>query len=805
MLKNYFKIAFRNLGRNKLRASIHILGLSIGIAICFLIFNVVSHSYSFDQFHPDKERIYRINTLTDWGDGGSFPNSGTPGPLGEVIAEEVSGIEEKGRLYTMYQALVTLPSSNKVFGRSADVTFADPGFFKIFPRKWLAGNPETALMEPESLVISEESLHKYFPGSEASDVLGQEMMFVDSDSIYAKVTGVVADYHENTDFTFKDFVSYSTMRTEEQIEWYGLHDWTSVNSSSQLFVKLASGVASESIDEAFKSLVAKNMKSEDGDEYATTFFTEPLAEMHFGQTYSNTSVSKVFLKGLTFIGLIILVLAVLNFVNLETAQAISRSKEVGIRKTIGGTRGQLITQFLAETFLIVVFSTVLAMGLVEVIRTIFSNYLPSDFSIDHFSKLNLLFYLSFPLLVSLITGIYPALILSNYDPQRALKGDLIKSGKFSLGVFLRKNLTVIQLSSSIAFIILVLVLNYQLKYVTSQPLGFDKEAVMYAWLPFMSDPDKMLQLKDRFNQEAMVQSASLSGSLVSSTSLWTSDAYVPVDTTEKQIYIQVMNVDSSFVRVNGIPIVAGSDGIDREEEILVNEQFVKEAGFASAEEAVGAEIRYSEKQRKIIGVIADFHSRTLREGIRPLLFTYNPEYFQTVNVKLNSDQNLADAKQRLEQIYLSVYPYESASFSFLDTQIEQFYQEDVKIKNVLGFACGLAILISCLGLFGLSSFTIAQRTKEISIRKVLGATLQQILFLISKEYMILVGVSFLIAVFPAYYFLNDWLNGFNTRVEMPYLIFAAAGLGVMVICLLIVGIHSYVASQTNPAKVLKSE
>ncbi|MFC5624965.1 ABC transporter permease [Algoriphagus winogradskyi] len=805
MLKNYFKIAWRNLRRNKLRATIHILGLSIGIAICFLIFNVVTHSYSFDQFHVDKDRIFRINTLTDWGDGGSFPNSGTPGPLGEAIKGEISGIEEKGRLYTMYEVLVALPNTNKVFGRSSEVTFADPGFFKIFPRKWLAGNPETALLQPESLVISEESMHKYFPGSVASDVLGQELMFVDSDSIYAKVTGVVASYTDNTDFIFNDFISYSTIRTQEQIEWYGLHDWTSVNSSSQLFVKLAPEVSPESVDAAFQPLIEKNMESEEDGKYATSFFTEPLSEMHFQPNYGSTHVSKTFLNGLIFIGMIILVLATLNFVNLETAQAISRSKEVGIRKTIGGTRFQLISQFLAETFMIILISTILALGIVEGLKLLFSTYLPRDFRIEYFSLPNMLFYAAFPLLLTLITGIYPALILSNYDPQRALKGEVVRSGKFSLGVFLRKNLTVIQLSSSIAFIILVMVLNYQLNFLTSQPLGFDKEAVMYARLPFMSDPDKMLQLQDRFNQEAIVKGASLSGSLVSSTSLWTSDVKVPVDTTEKEMYIQVMNVDSSFVKVNGIPLLAGTDAIDRVDEILVNEQFVKEAGFGTAEAAVGSEVTYSQEKVKIIGVVADFHSRTLREEIRPLLFTYNPEYFQSVNVKLNSDQNLAIAKERLEQIYLEVYPYETASFNFLDAQIDRFYQEDVKIKNVLGFACCLAILISCLGLFGLSSFTIAQRTKEISIRKVLGATLQQILFLISREYMSLVGVSFLIAIFPAYYFLKDWLKGFNTRVDMPYLLFVAAGLGVMAICLLIVGIHSYIASQTNPSKVLKSE
>ena len=805
MLKNYFKIAWRNILRNKMRAFIHILGLSIGIAICFLIFNVVTHSYSFDRFHPDGERIFRINTVTDWGEEGRFPNSGTPGPLGEVIQDEITGIEEKGRLYTLGDVLVVSPSTGKVFGRTDEVTFADPGFFKVFERQWLAGDPETALVEPDALVITESSLHKYFPDTDASEVLGRELMFVPSDTVIAKVSGVVADYTDNTDFIFHDFISFSTLRTPKQIEWYGLHDWTSVNSSSQLFVKLSPDVSRESVDDAFKPLIEKNMKSNGEGEYKTTFFTEALSEIHFGQTYSSNSVSKVFLKGLVFIGLIILILASLNFVNLETAQAISRAKEVGIRKTIGGTRSQLIGQFLAETFLLVVFSTFLAMCFVEAIRVMFSSYLPAEFRVEYFSALNLIFYLSFPLLVSLITGIYPSLVLSGYQPQRALKGEMSSGRGFSFGSFLRKNLTILQFTSSIAFIILVLVLNYQLKFVTSQPMGFDKEAVMYTQLPFMSDPDKMVQLRGRLSEETTVQNASLSGNLVSSTSLWTSDAYMAKDTTERKLNTQVMNVDSAFVRVNGIPLLAGSAAIDERSEIVVNENFLKEAGIDRPEDAIGEVVRFSEEQRTIIGVIANFHSRTLREEIRPLLMTFDPTYFHTLTVKLSSGQNLAAAKEKLEGIYKSNYPNEEASFAFLDSQIERFYSEDVKIRNVLSFACGLAILISCMGLFGLSSFTIAQRTKEISIRKVLGASLQQILLLISKEYVVLVGVSFLLAIYPAYYFLNDWLNGFHTRVEMPYLIFVAAGLGVMLICLLIVSIHSYVASQTNPAKVLKTE
>jgi ABC-type antimicrobial peptide transport system permease subunit len=232
---------------------------------------------------------------------------------------------------------------------------------------------------------------------------------------------------------------------------------------------------------------------------------------------------------------------------------------------------------------------------------------------------------------------------------------------------------------------------------------------------------------------------------------------------------------------------------------------LKEAGITEPEEAINLEIRFGGEQKKIIGVFENFHSRTLREEIQPMIMTTNPKFFQSVTVKLASGQNLATAKQELEAIYKSIYPYETAEFKFLDEEIAQFYAEDLRIRNVLGAACVLAILISIMGLFALSSHTIAQRSKEISIRKVLGATFPQLLRLITKEYVLLVGFSFLLAIFPAYYFLRDWLNGFQYRVEMPYFLFGLSGLGVMVICLLIVGIHSYIAAQTNPAKVLKDE
>lgn len=803
MLKNYFKIAWRNLLRNKLRTFIHLLGLSLGIAICFLIFNVVWHSYSFDHFHPDGERIFRINTLTEYDHGESYPNSGSPGPLGEVIDEEIAAVESKGRLYTLYQTLVTIPEGNRVLGRSNLVTFADPGFFTIFPRTWIAGNPQNALLNPNTAVITRSQGEKYFPGVNPLDWMGKEVVWIDADTVRAQITGVVEDFSENTDFIFKDFISYATINSDEQKNWFGLDSWGNVNSSSQLFVKLKEGADPSTLDSSLASIAEKNYSRD--SEATTSFFGEPLDNIHFGQNYLDNSVSKVFLNGLIYIGLIILVLATLNFVNLETAMATNRSKEVGIRKTLGGRRGTLVFQFLAETYLLVVFSMGIGLGLSEFIRLLFQSYLPSEFQLKFLEPQNLSFYLVFPFFLTLLAGIYPGVVLSSYQPVRAIKGERGPSSKFSFGVFLRKNLTILQFSSSIAFIILVLVLQAQLKFVSSQPMGFEKEAVLYSQIPFMSDPLQMARLQELISQESQVKGASLSGSLVSSNSLWTSDAYVPVDTSEIQIYPQVMNVDSAFFSVNGIPLLAGRVHGNRDDEILVNENFLKEAGYSSPSDALNQQVRFSGKEVKIVGVIGNFHSRSLREEIRPMLTTYNAKFFQTISVKLQPGQNLAQAKLSLDQLYKTIYPYESEEFHFLDEELVKFYQEDLRIRNVLSAATFLAVLISAMGLFGLSSYTIAQRTKEISIRKILGATSAQIMSLISKEYVVLVCISFLIAIIPAYYFLRDWLDGFTYRIDMPYLMYALAGLGVLGVCMLIVGIHSWVAMQTNPAQVLKDE
>ncbi|WP_373493008.1 FtsX-like permease family protein [Aquiflexum sp.] len=804
MLKNYLIIAIRNIKRNKLRTLVHVLGLSLGMAVCLLVFNVVYFAHDFDKFHTNADRIFRINSSMEWEPGIPNQSPAIPGPLGEVIDQELANISGKGRFYTLHETMVSIPGQNRQLGRSNKVAFADPGFMQIFQREWLAGDPVTALEEPGSAVITVASMEKYFPGLAPHDVLGKEILWIDAnDSIMAQVKGVVKDYEERTDFFFQDFISFSTINKKEKENWYGLQSWGNFNTSSQLFVLSAVHATQSDIDEGLKSISEKHYRGEDNS--STYFLAEPLANIHFNENYDDTAVSQAMLDGLIYIGIIILLLACLNFINLETAQAINRAKEVGIRKTLGSQRRQLIFQFLSETFAIVFIAGFFAVLFADLITKYFQDYLPQGFEPSYINSLSLVFLFGLMLLLTFVSGLYPALVLARYQPQKALKGEIHYVHGFSLGVFLRKNLTVLQFSASIAFIILVTVLTSQLKYISSQPLGFEKDAVLYTNLPFRGDRDTRETLADRLRNESFVQGVSLSGVLVSSNSMWTSDLYITKDTSESMLFVHTMNVDSAFVDVHQIKLLDGRKAHNQQDELLVNRKFLREAGFSNPSEAVGTIVTFGGSSKTIVGVLENFNASSLKEEIMPMVLTFNPDYFHMMIAKVSGKQNLAFAKERLENQYKEMYPQETVSFSFMDEQLAQFYEEDRKIQGVLGFASGMAILISILGLFGLSSFTIAQRTKEISIRKVLGAGVLQLIGLISTQYFWLVLISFGLAFYPAYYFSNMWLQEFAYRIDMPYLMFAGVGFGVLILALLVVGFHSLGVAKTNPAEILKSE
>ena len=801
MLRNYFKIAFRNILGNKLRTTIHVLGLAIGIAVCYIVFNVIFHAYSFDNFHPRKDDIFRVMTELSFMDQ-TWPNSGVPFPLGEVIQDELAGIEDITHFYTLYQTMVSLPSAEKNFGRTDKVMFSDPGFFRIFQREWLAGNPAFALESPNAVVLTETSMKKYFPGSEPADILGSQLLYFNQDSIKAQVTGVVRDYSENTDLTFTDFISKSTLFNLANRERYQVDNWQSVNSSSQLFVLLEGETSSEAIEEGMVSIVKKYVETDETRK--TDFFLEPLSELHFSQTHSTQGATKTILRGLLVIVAIILLIACMNFVNLETAQAISRSREVGIRKTLGSKKSQLIMQFLIETCLLIWIAMIVSFFLSELTMYYFRDFLPQEMIVEFYSLENISFLVTISIILTVISGLYPAVLLANYQPVMAMKQEKVTVRGFSFGTFLRKNLTVIQFTISIAFIIAVLAISRQIRFLSEKELGFDREVVLYSYTPYKDPTNRNHILKSQLEQQSFVKAVSLSNEMIAAQSLWTTTIKYGNESEKNEYEAQVKLIDKDYP-VNGVKLLSGRNLRETPKETLVNQALVEKLGFENPDEIIGENLDYNNDKLTVVGVTGNFHTRSLRESILPLIMYHDPASLHVVNVKLASGASISQAKTTLDNVLKSIYREEGLHFAFLDSVIEKFYTDDMKLQGIFRFASGLAILISCMGLFGLSSFTVSRRLKELSIRKVLGASVAQILRLISAEYLILMGIAFLLGSIPAWIFLNNWLTSFSYRIDMPWGLFAIAGLLALLLCMLIVGLHSMKAAQRNPAELLKSE
>ncbi|MFC2186307.1 ABC transporter permease [Fulvivirgaceae bacterium LMO-SS25] len=799
MLRNYVILAWRNMLRNKIRSVIHLLGLAIGIATCFIIFNFYAFEYSFDNFHPDKDKIFRVNTITKY-KGETWPNSGVPYPLGEVIDTEIASITNKVQLNTPGGVMVRTQEPAKNFGRQSNVVYASNSVFEVFPRNWLAGNNTSVLEAPNEVVLTENAVDRYFGSITPSEAIGKEIIY--HDTLVTTVVGVVEDFKENSDIVFTDFISLVSLTNSKGSYMENLTNWGNVNSSSQLFIKLSSLDQKQEVLSGLETILDKyTEKDEDG---GRTFHLEPLSELHFSDNYSNYTGSKEILKGLFFIGLFILLIACFNFINLETAQAINRSKEIGIRKTLGSSRSQLILQFLTETYIIVMIAVMLSFLITELSLRYFQDFLPSALVIDYLSGQNIAFLLLFGLSVTMLSGVYPAYILGSYQPQKVIR-EKSSVQRSTFGYFLRKNLTVLQFTLSISFIIIILVVSAQINYISNKDLGFDNEEIMVSITPFADPLKRNETLKSQIEKLSFVKSVSLSNDALASGNLSTTTFEYEMEGEKQEFDTQTKEIDSSFVNVYGIPLLAGRNIRNVSDEVLINEKLAKNLGFASVNEAIGQQISYYLGEMQIVGVVGDLHSRSLREEIRPLMMYYQPTYFYVISAKLEKNTNIAEAKMMLDQLHKETYPNESQEFKFFDESIQNLYNSEKRLSSVLSFTTILAILISCLGLFGLSSFTIAQRTKEISIRKVLGASIENILYLISKEYIVLVIVSFVLSIFPAWYFLDDWLKDYAYRIDMPIFLFPLAGGFVLLLALLIVGIHSIRSATRNPAEVLKDE
>ena len=810
MISNYFKIAFRNLRKHKVSTSINILGLTLGISTCLIIFLIANFELNHDTFHPDKERIYRIVSTTII-DGKQNYMGYVPSPLSLRLAQQVNGLETVAGFYNYY-AKVSIPKTTLVFAMPnrdtpSPIIVAQPDYFSIFRYNWLAGDKNTALNEPFKVVISDTEAQKYFSGEPLDKLIGKEIIY--NDSLHLTVTGVVKAWDKNTDFGFSQFVSFATVKNSFLKNDIDLGNWGSWDFYSQVFVKLNTNVSPEQIQQQLSKLTKENIKT--GGSMKAELKLQPLADIHFNATYTDAysrKASRSVLYGLMIIAGFILVIAAVNYINLSTAQTAQRTKEVGIRKVLGSSKKSLILQFLGETTLLTVSALLLSLLLLGPALYLFSSFLPKGISANLLQTDIWLFFVGIFFFLLLIAGLYPANLLASGQPVLTLKGGIQNIGKNK--EFYRQGLIVFQFTISLVFIIATLVVGKQIHYLLNKDMGFQKDAIVNIKIPFEKNDLSIKKLLiEKLKQLPQVAQVSLHRETpVAARHGHTSIKRLNGNTTEVLAAFEF--TDQNYIPLYEIKMLAGTplSPSDTLKEFLVNATCAKALGFAKPSDAVGqiVETGMGGKKGAIVGVMDDFHSQSLHETIQPFFMTSNAQASRTISVKLLTKDKETIALDKtltaIQSYWTQLYPDEAFTYSFFDDTLASFYATEQKTASLINIAMGIAIFISCIGLYGMSAFIAQQRTKEIGIRKVLGATVIQITSLISQGFIKLVFIALILSSPIAWYFTHEWLKKYPYQTPISWWIFPTAGIIAILITMLTISYQSIKAALANPVKTL---
>ncbi|HLX90063.1 MAG TPA: FtsX-like permease family protein [Puia sp.] len=830
MLKKYFKIAWRNQAKNKVTTTINIIGLAIGISACMMIYLIVHFEFSFENFHPDKERVYRAVMDRDNGGGDIHHIANVPYGDELVIRTQFTGIDKVAGFFNYYFS-VTVPDGNKKpkhfdeGNQSTDVSdmiITDPEYFSIFRYEWLAGNAASALNDPFKIVLAESKGHQYFGAIPVDEMIGKELIY--NDSLHLSVSGIVKDLPNNTNIIFKDFISISTIRASFLNRRGYLPKVTEggYSDNGQVFVKLSEGVKSEHYDaqtEILSKQNAQNMQKFSGAK--TKFHLQPLSDIHFNADYGGDLYSRQAqvstLYGLMCIAVFILSIAVVNFANLSTAQSIRRAKEIGIRKVMGSSRMSLVFQFLCEAFLVTIFAAVLALLMLKPALAVFHEIVPREMAFSWQSPSLYISLLAIAIITSILAGIYPAKVLSSYKPAACLKDQGINEGNRKN--YVRKALIVFQFAMSLLFIIGTLVINNQIRFMLNKDLGFKRDAIINFQInPRLPGQEKYV-LAEKIRELTGVDVVSVSQDLPQENSSRGGTVYCQ----DKGTFIQqciYRSGDEYYVPLYGIKIIAGRNlipptGKDSVTEFLLNETAVRQLGFQRPEDAIGHVISYGQlpyisNTGPVVGIVADFNSQPLNTVMQPVSVMASKDlYFGMVNVKLSTKgQKVSDFTQTIaaiEKDWKEIYPSQRFNYVYFDSVIAGFYEDQRKMLHTVNLSTMLAIFISALGLFGISAFIIVQRTKEIGIRKILGATVTNIVGIMVKEFAVLVGLALTVAAPISWYIMSSWLNNFAYRIHMNIWIALLAGISGVLIALVTVSYHTIKAAVANPINSLKTQ
>lgn len=792
MLKNYFKIAWRNLTKHKSYSIINGLGLTLGIASCLIIFLVVKYELGYDRFNSKADRIYRVTlNAIDF-------NPNVSMAVVPAMRNDFPELEEVSQAWYHEMGLVKI--GNKKFQEKA-ILFADKYFPSVFDYSWIEGDPATALADPNSIVLTESYVHKYFPGKEP---MGQ---FINLNNEYdLKVTGVIKDLPGNTHLPFNLLVSFETVRKQREQEG-AMSNFYWISSGSFAYIVTPKHYDVSKIQRRMHWFIEKNWGKEIAD--GARLPLQPLTDIHFDPRYLNNTISYTTSREtyyvLTAVAVLIIIIACINFINLATAQAIQRAKEVGVRKVLGSTRRQLIFQFLSETSLMVAGALTLGLFLSYLLLPQLAKWLDIKLSTSGLADPDVVAVIfSSALFIVLLAGLYPSFVQSAFKPIESLKSKAQLSFK---GLTLRKSLVVTQFAISQIMIVGTLVVAYQMDFFQNRNLGFNKDAVISFNIP---DQNKTEVLREQLMKTPGVRQISFSsGAPVFNNNF--APFVSPEHGVTKDDVTELKFIDESYIDMFQMQLLAG-DKIRRNNksesdtvyDVLVNETLVHKLGIQDPQKAIGSHINVNNDYCTITGVVKDFQSESKHKKIRPCVLLYRTDNFHTASVKL-ALPHMNGTIGAIDKSWSALFPQEVFDYEFLDDHIAAWYRQEQKEYTAFKLFAIVAILIGCLGLYGLIAFATAQRAKEVGIRKVLGASLSSILLLFSREFVVLIAIAFLIAAPIAYYFMNNWLHGFAYQITIGPQIFAVAILTSFAIAGGTIAYQTIKAAVVNPVKSLRAE
>ncbi|MFA6085235.1 ABC transporter permease [Mucilaginibacter sp.] len=804
MLKNYIKTAWRSIQRNKSYTIINVIGLAIGIAACLLIFLVINFETSFDNYHTKKNHIYRLLSKRTSSEGIKI-RAGVPFPVAEGLRVDYPQLPFVASALNDENQQISVNDNTGQVKRfkEKDLYFTEPQFFNIFDFAWLAGDKKNALTEPNTVVITRQIAERYF--GTWDNAMGKTIKY--NNKIDLKVTGVLENLPLNTDLPVNIAISFNTIKGTD----YGnnLQDWQSTFGSHSCFIVLPDNISEAKFTNDLVAFVKKHKPNQAKQE---AFLLQPLTEMHYDTRaglFSGQVFSKDLIKAFSLIGLFLLIIACVNFINLATAQAVNRSKEVGIRKVLGSRRKQLILQFISETFIITLFAITLAIIISEAALPGLNNLLEIKLSAGFITSPDIMLFLASVLVgVTLLAGMYPAIVLSGFNPIAALKNK-ISTGKAN-GITLRRSLVVLQFGIAQVLVIGTIVIISQVDHFKNSALGFDKDAVITVTLPGDSlSRLNMKSLQRGIMQQAGVKDFSYSFTSPSDNTNWGTPIRYNNATEETDFKVNLKWSDNEYFKLYNIKFIAGGPYIksDTVRGYVVNETLLKNLGVTDPKEAIGKTINIWEDKnltQKIVGVVKDFNVSSLREQIPPVVMASWTGQYSIANIKLKPS-NVKSTLATIEKLWTATFPDNVYEYKFLDDKIANFYKKESQLSQLYKIFAGIAIFISCLGLYGMVSFMAVQRTKEVGIRKTLGASVANIVYLFSKEFTLLIVIAFVIAAPIAWYFINQWLQAYTYRIKPGAGIFILTISISIIIAWITVGYKAIKAALVNPVRSLRSE